>query len=120
MKEIKQRKYFVIDTVTGKGEDKSYETKEEAEEVLQFIKEILIDKLTEHNFTIVEKDITVKEIEKGDKVHWIINGKIDYNRTDVVTKITKNLWGDIQYLTQEIGGLNRRGQAYLESLALAE
>ena len=119
MKEITEHKYFVYDTITGKGSKTGYSTIEEAEDQLQFLKEFFIDTISEYNFIIEGKDTTRKEIEKGDKVHWIINGKVDYNRTDIVTKIAKNAWGDIQYLTQEIGGNNRRGSTYLQYLVLA-
>lgn len=120
MKVITEHKYFVYDTITGKGDKTGCDTIEEAEEQLQFLKEFLIDTINEYNFIIEGKDTIRKEIEKGDKVHWIINNKIDYARTDIVTKIVKNLWGDIQYITKEIEGQNRRGQAYLEYLVLAE
>lgn len=120
MKEIIEYKYFVYDTVTGKGDKTGYNTYKEAEETLNFLKEFFADTIDEHNFIIEGKNEVRKEIEKGDKVHFIINNKVDYTRTDIVTKITKNLWGDIQYLTQEIGGNNRRGQAYLKHLVLAE
>lgn len=120
MKIITEYKYFVYDTITGKGSKTGYNTIEEAEDQLQFFKEFFIDTISEYNFIIEGKNTTRKEIEKGDKVHWIINNKVDYTRTDIVTSITKNLWGDIQYMTKEIEGQNRRGQAYLEHLALAE
>jgi hypothetical protein len=120
MKEITEHKYYVYDTITGKGKKTGYSTIEEAEEQLQFLKEFLIDTINEYNFIIEGKDTIRKEIEKGDKVHWIINDKVDYTRTDIVTKIIENAWGDIQYLTQEVGGNNRTGQAYLSRLVLAQ
>ena len=119
MKEITEHKYYVYDTITEKGMKTGYKTQEEAEEILQFQNEFFSNTINEHNFIIIEDNETIKEIEKGDQVHWIINNKVDCNRTDIVTDIIKNAWGDIQYLTSEIGGNNRRGSAYKQYLVLA-
>lgn len=64
----------------------------------------------------------------GDLVHWIKNPEevrykkepiIDYDRVDKITKIEKNNFGDVQYLTEEVGG-NKKGKAYESYLVKAK
>jgi hypothetical protein len=105
--------YFVIDETTGKEQYK--EDKNSAEETKQFLSEIIPD----HSFRIEQREIEEKEIEKGDKIHWLHNGKIDTNRTDIVTAIKKNAWGDIIYRTKEING-SRTGEAYPQYIVLVQ
>ena len=99
--------------ICGKGKEYEVDTKEEAIELKEFIEDFLDAK-----FTIEERNKTVYEIEVGDKVYWLKNGKPNKNRVDIVTNITENLWGDKQYLTKEING-NKRGLAYECAICLA-
>lgn len=62
----------------------------------------------------------IYEIEVGDKVYLLKNGKPDMNRVDIVTKIVENMWGDTVYLTEEVGGEYRRGEACRQNICLFE
>jgi hypothetical protein len=97
--------------ITCNGKTKDFDRSEEAESVVALMRDIGLEAKTEHT------TIEVKEIEKGDKVHWLHNGKPDTERTDIVTDIKKDIYGDRRFLTREING-NRRGMAYESDLVL--
>lgn len=98
--------------VAGNNKEVEKETLQEAQEIKEFLEEIY-----NINCTIEERQKTVYEIEKGDRVYWLKDGKPDTNRIDIVTKVTKNAWGDKQYLTKELNG-NRIGSAYESYICL--
>lgn len=122
MKTKTEHKYFVYNTKLNKGKENPYDSYEKAVEIYNFLKDFFADSsnINTNDFIIIDEDVIINEIEKGDHVHWIRNGKPDYTRTDIVKKIVENLFGDIQYLTEEIGGEKRTGQAYKNNLVLAD
>jgi len=99
--------------VAGNNKEIEKETLQEAQEIKEFLEEIY-----NINCTIEERQKTVYEIEKGDRVYWLKDGKPDTNRIDIVTKVTKNAWGDKQYLTKELNG-SKTGSAYESYICLA-
>lgn len=110
MKKITKTVYVLI----GNEKEIEYYTEEEAKETLIFINEVFNNEL---EFFIEKRQKDVFEIEKGDKVHWINNGKIIKDRVDEVVKIIKDNWGDIRYCTRQING-DKKGVAYKEDLCL--
>lgn len=108
MKEYTKNIFVVI--CNNKEQEK--DTIEQAQEVKQVLEEI-------YNIScaIEERQKTVYEIEKGDKVYWLKDGKPDTNRIDIITKVIKNAFGDKQYLTKELNG-NRIGSAYESYICL--
>lgn len=109
-----KKTYKTVYVVMGKGKEIEEETLERAERTVEFLKDIL-----NISSTIEERQKVIFEIEKGDKVYWLKDGKPETNRIDIVTDIIKNLWGDIQFLTKELNG-NRIGQAYESNICLVE
>ena len=109
-----KKTYKTVYVVMGKGKKIEEETLERAEHTVEFLKDIL-----NISSTIEERQKVIFEIEKGDKVYWLKDGKPKTNRIDIVTDIIKNLWGDIQFLTKELNG-NRIGQAYESNICLVE
>lgn len=109
-----KKTYKTVYVVMGKGKEIEEETLERAEHTVEFLKDIL-----NISSTIEERQKVIFEIEKGDKVYWLKDGKPKTNRIDIVTDIIKNLWGDIQFLTKELNG-NRTGQAYESNICLVE
>lgn len=109
-----KKTYKTVYVVMGKGKEIEEETLERAEHTVEFLKDIL-----NISSTIEERQKVIFEIEKGDKVYWLKDGKPKTNRIDIVTDIIKNLWGDIQFLTKELNG-NRIGQAYESNICLVE
>ena len=105
MKEIIKNIYIV----SNNDKNIECETLAEAEET----KEFLLEFFKKDNFIIEQKQKTVYEIEKGDKVYWGDN----VARIDVITDIIKDIWGDIRYKTKELNG-NRIGIAYKKDLTL--
>ena len=105
MKEIIKNIYIV----SNNDKNIECETLAEAEET----KEFLLEFFKKDNFIIEQKQKTVYEIEKGDKVYWGDNAA----RIDVITDIIKDIWGDIRYKTKELNG-NRIGIAYKKDLTL--
>lgn len=58
-------------------------------------------------------------LEVGDYVNHVANsGEIDKTRTDKITKIAKNSYGDTVYFTKEINGV-KIGCVYPNHVALA-
>ena len=105
MKEIIKNIYIV----SNNDKNIECETLAEAEETKEFLSELF----KKDNFIIEQKQKTVYEIEKGDKVYWRDNAA----RIDVITDIIKDIWGDIRYKTKELNG-NRIGIAYKKDLTL--
>ena len=103
-----------IYVVTGNGKEMEHDTEEKAQETLIFITEFFSNEV---EFFIEKRQKDIYEIEKGDKVHWINNGKIIKDRVDEVVKIINDIWGDTRYSTKQING-DKRGIAYKKDLYL--
>ena len=85
---------------------------QEAQEVKGFLEEFF-----NISSTIEEHQKTVYEIEKGDRVYWLKDGKPKINRIDIVTDIIEDMWGDKRYLTKELNG-DKIGSAYESQICL--
>ena len=110
MKVIQKTVYIVH----GKGKELECQTKLEAIDKLRFLEEFFNHKGI---FCLEERQKTEYEIEKGDRVYWLKNGEPKTDRIDIVTAITKDMFGSKQFLTKELNG-NRIGQAYEGYLCL--
>jgi hypothetical protein len=98
--------------ICGKDREQEIETEHEAIEIKTFLEDFF-----NMEFTIKQRDKTLYEIEKGDKIYWLKDGEPNTDRIDIVTDIVKNAWGDKQYLTKELNG-NRIGSAYESHICL--
>jgi len=109
MKEYTKNIFVVI----SNNKEQEKDTMEQAQEIKKLLEET-------YNIacTIEERQKTVYEIEKGDKIYWLKNGKQDTSRIDIITKVVKNAFGDKQYLTKELNG-DRIGSAYESYICLA-
>lgn len=110
MKEFKK----VVYIVSGNEKEIEKETLEQAQDTKGFLEEMI-----NASFTIEQRQKSVFEIEKGDKVYWLKDGKPDTSRIDIITDVVKNTWGDKQFLTKELNG-NRIGSAYESYLCLTQ
>lgn len=99
--------------ICGNGKEKEEETKEKAINTKNILEEIF-----NTSFTIEEKQKIVYEIEKGDRVYWIKNGRVNTDRVDIVTNIEKDIFGDVRFKTKQVNG-NKTGIAYEKDLSLA-
>jgi plasmid rolling circle replication initiator protein Rep len=116
MKVINKVAYFITNETTNNEIAIAIDSLNKAEE----IKEFLYNTSPEHSYRIEQREIEIKEIEKGDKIHHVkYDGTVDTSRTDEVISISKNLWGDIIYKTKEING-NRRGEVCPKYVVLAQ
>lgn len=110
MKAIQKTVYVIH----GKGKESECQTKEKAVETLKFLEEFFNH---EDIFCIEERQKIEYEIEKGDRVHWVNNNKVDTNRIDKVMGVVKDLGGDVRYKTKQING-DKIGLAYRKDLFL--
>jgi len=108
MKQTSKTVYIITNGI----KEQEIEEQDKAVEIKDFLEEFF-----NTPFVMTSKQKSVYEIEKGDKVHWVHDGKINENRTDVVIDIVKDMWGDIKYLTQELNG-SKIGSAYRKDLTI--
>ncbi len=98
--------------VSANDKKQEKDTMQEAQEVKGFLEEFF-----NISSTIEEHQKTVYEIEKGDRVYWLKDGKPKINRIDIVTDIIEDMWGDKRYLTKELNG-DKIGSAYESQICL--